>query len=235
MKRLKKYLLFILLLILIPSVNAEECSNAEKVALGKEAVEVKVGYEEVQGVLDSDHYEAPEGHTNEEYKQYYYYFTISFYNITENLAIEYSINGAQGRKNITYNHTNNGTFSFNKKDIMKPSSISYKVIGSEESSCPGTVLYQGKKSLPAYNIHSTNIQCQEYPDFELCKTFLSSVVTYDVFEKKLEEQKPSQKNEFLVNLKKFFNKHKIIILVSVTLVAGLVIGFVIRYRRKRVI
>lgn len=245
MKRLKIYLLFIFLFILIPSVNAEECSNAEKVALGKEAVEVKMKYEEVVEEMSPDLYDPPEGETYETFKQTYSYFKVSFLNLTENLEISYTIDGATGKKNITYDLSNNGIFSFNKRNLKNPTKITYKVLGSSKSSCPYQVFHQGVFVLPAYNYHHSNVKCKEYPEFELCKKYLNTIVSDEEFEKKFksyierkelkEEEQKEKSNNIFSNIFTFIKEHIIIILFVVTLVGGLVIGFIVRYRKRRVI
>jgi hypothetical protein len=243
MKQLK--LSFILLFIFIPCVKAAGCSNADKVALGKEAVEVKMKYEEVVEVMDPDLYDPPEGLTHEEFQQTYSYFKVSFLNLTPNLEISYTIDGAIGKKNITYDITKNGTFSFNKRNLTKSTKITYKVVGSSKSGCPYQTFHQGVYVLPAYNYHYSNIKCQQYPEFELCKKYLNTVVSDEDFEKKFksyidrkekqEQEKNKKKENLFSKILSFVKENIIIILFAVTLVGGLVIGFVMRYRKRRVI
>lgn len=249
MKRLKKYLLFILLLILIPSVNAEECSNAEKVALGKEATAIKVGYEEKEGEYDPNVVAPPDGYTDGNHRVKYNYFIINFTNITENVYIEISNEEKNYDKKIFYSDAYNGKYSFDWKNINTTNRFEYSIIANVDSSCDGTVLKKGVLNLPAYNPYHTFSKCQDYPEFSLCQKYVNTNLTYDQFikkldkyiaqqEKKEEEKRKKEQASFLDNLVKFIKNNKMLVLivsVVVTTIVGAIIILIVRNRKRRLI
>ena len=85
MKNIHKLFLIMTTLFLgISFVNAE-CTNADKVELGKLASSIKVSYEEVEEILDPSTYTPAEG--EEDKDVYYYYFNINFNNWVVLIAV----------------------------------------------------------------------------------------------------------------------------------------------------
>lgn len=246
--RVTKFLITILcFLILIANVNAAECSNAEKVALGKEAVAVKVNYEEAQEAYKSDEIYPPDGHVDDEnYVAYYNYFKINFYNLTENIFIEVTNDKTKETTTIKYEDTNDGFYQMKYYQINQVSSFTYTIYASVKTNCNREVIKKGMISLPAFNPYHEYSKCKLVEDFALCAKYLNVDITYEKFmkeidkeiEKRNKKQEITEQNKVSNTIKNFLEKNKKEIIIgsiaSVVLIGAIVV-LIIRKHKERAI
>lgn len=248
-KGLKYYVLLIILMLFVPLVNAEECSNAEKVSLGKEALSVKINYVEAQKAFKSDEIYPPDGHENDEnYVAYYNYFKINFYNITENISVELENKDTKEKITIDYKDTNEGFFQYDYYDINEVTKFNYTIYASYRTNCSREVLKNGDLNLPAFNPYHEYAKCKLLDNFPLCKKYLNTNITYEKFMTEIDkalEKKENKKNQntkkedgFIVAIKKFIEENKTTVLIGsivFVVIIGIVVVVVIRKKRRRVI
>lgn len=249
MKYLKLFIILTIIFIFVPAVNASECTNTEKVDLGKLATSVKVGYEEETGILNKGSFTPPEGYDEDNYVAEYYYFKVNFYNISENISIEIENDYNDEVKVINYEDTINGNYSFDWKHINQITKFTYKILGAKETNCRTTVLKTGILTLPSYNRYYGHAKCEGHEKLEICQKYTNTVITNKVFESKMEKYLKEQDKENEENydetqlsmFDKIFkyireNQMKVIIISISSLVAlGVIVGIIIRKRRGRVI
>lgn len=244
---MKKPLLILLTILLMPTlVNASLCTNAEKVSLGKLATDIKVGYEEKEGIVDPSTYLPPEGYTTENYVVTYPYFVVKVNNIPENLDVVLKNEKTQEEIEIKYKDTLNGTYEYSWKDLDDVTKFSYRILGDSTTSCSLEVLKKGIITLPAYNRYYTSQRCDKAQGYSLCEKFINTSLDYETFTKKVDkyieekekkqgtkEAKPTKK-KYLEFIKK--NSEKIILISVISIIAiGSVITIIVRKRRRRAI
>lgn len=242
---------FLFITIFTPTVLAAECSNAEKVSLGKEAVGVKVGDEEAEGIVDPSTY-IPADRTEEDsdkYVKYYYYFNLIFNNITENLVLRIENDYNDEVIYVKYDDTDNGQYILEWKNIYQVTTFKYTILASDKTNCEDEILKEGIYTLPKYNIYYNHQKCDTIPNYYLCKKYITTEVDSETFfekvnshlkslEKKEEEKEQIKTENIFDKISKLIKENQTIALiggVAIVLVGGFVIGVVIRKRRSRVI
>lgn len=240
----KLFLIMITLFLGISFVNAE-CTNADKVELGKAASAIKVSYKEVEELLDPSTYIPAEGEENEDV--YYNYFKVNFNNVSENLRIEVSNNQNNKTFIISSEMLFDGSYSFDWKDLTDPATISYTVKGNIDSECSGVTLKKGMISLPAYNYYYTHSKCVGLEDETICQKYVFTKITGKAFEKeynKLTENEKTEQEE-LVKDKTIFERIYtyiseniyLTILVSIVIVViiGIIVILIVKNKKNRII
>lgn len=248
MKIVKTFIFFIYFIIFIPNVSAAECTNAEKVSLGKEAVGVKVGYKEMKAEKDPNTYvPADRENTETNYISYYNYFELQFFNLTENLFIELKNDYNSDIQYIRYNDLDNGIYRLNWNNINQVTTFNYKIIASDNTNCSGKVMKTGIITTPAYNPYYNSQRCETIPDYYLCQKYISTSIDYNYFAKKVDaylekiNKTPENKEEDKSTtdiIQDFISENKntiLIITIGVFLVIGVAVVVIIRKRRSRLI
>lgn len=248
MKKLRAVILtFLLMLLGMNIADAKSlCSYEEQVKISSEASSVKLTSEEAQGIVDPSTYVPIEGYENDSsYVKYYNYFKVKILNVTENITIKLENDVNDEVKYISYDDTDEGTYTFDWKTTDKVTTFTYTVLASKSTSCLNEKFNTGVFVLPKYNSFSNSQMCENDPDYYLCQKYVSIDFDYEYFEKtmmarindktaaKKEEEKKNETTilEFIKN-----NKLQVIIGTSVLIVGGVVtIMIVIKKRRRRVI
>ena len=247
MKIVKMFIFFIYFIIFIPNVSAAECTNAEKVSLGKEAVGVKVGYEEMEGIMDKDLYTPPEGVDPNTYVKYYYYFKINVVNVTENIKVVITNPKNNEEIIVTYDKVNNNLYSFDWFDLEEPTNLKYKILANTYD-CNNYKLKEGILFLPAYNRYYKHVKCKGNEKLSICQKYTNTKVTSEIFEREINkkinndtEKNNTDKiveNNLINNIKEYINNNitqVIIFAILIVIVIGFIIFMLIGKRRRRVI
>lgn len=229
----KYFKILIPLLFFYVNVYADECSYKEQANLNKEAALVQANYElkEIKNKVTSE--------GGGEYDQINYNFIISFYNITENLALEVTDSYTREKKSIYYSDTDNGKYTLTSED--QDNIISYDIIVySNTDNCGRRRLRSFSFTKPKYNPYSEYLVCKGHEDLPYCQTFVTKEVDMDITQivnkiTEIENGKDgngdsTKENKFL----KFLKENYLYIIGGTVLIAGGVVGVII-YRKKRVL
>lgn len=251
MKKAKLILFTIISFIILNSTCYAECTNKDKVLLGKIAAQVKVSYEEVEEPYPKGTFLPPEGYEGdpEEYVVNKLYFKINAVNITNDVYVKITNNVNSDTKTIKYSDTDNGVYSFNQTDLSKVTTYNYTIYGSIDSSCYDTEIRKGVITLPKFNPVASTMICSTLKDNALCQKYLSADYDYEYIvsslnkildkQKKGDEKKNIKKNESPIKkVTNFINKNKKAVLItgiSTATIVGIVIVILIRRKRSRVL
>ncbi len=230
----KYFKILIPLLFFYVNVYAAECSYKEQANLNKEAALVQANYElkEIKNKVTSE--------GGDEYDQINYNFIISFYNITENLALEVTDSYTREKKSIYYSDTENGKYSITTEN--QDSIVTYDIIVySSTENCGRKRLRSFSFTKPKYNVFSEYAICEGHEDLSYCQKFITKEVDMDINQivnkiteidnsKKNDGDKQTKENKFL----KFLKENYPYIIGGTVLIAGGVVGVII-YRKKRVL
>lgn len=241
---MKKNLVVLMLVVLFSwtSVDAASvCSYDKQSAIKKASTNVKLTYEEAQGILDPDLYYVPAGEDPETFVVYYDYFKIKILNITEDIYIKLENSTNDEVKYINYEDTDEGTFMIEWNDLSKVTTFSYTIYSSTKTECPNEEFRKGVMTTPMLNDNYTNVMCQEIPDFNLCQKYVTSSISEKKFREMasayLEKQKETEKEEKEKEIEKKNNIKTILIVTAsmVIVVGGIASVIAIKKRRSRVI
>ena len=240
MRKNAKYILATLLLLCVTtSVNAEECDYAKQVELNNEASTVKAIYEETEidtgmkGVIESD--------PSQEVAITEKGFTLKVLNLSKNIYVTVNNNYTGESKDYYYQDTKDGTLILGTfvADQVYTYDIIVKASNEKDSECQGKELRNIKLMTPRYNYFSELAICEEYPNFEYCQEYSTSlneigtVEFYDKLEKyeesnksktEIEKEQTKEKNEK--------NKKNIMIIVGCIVLAGVATTAIIVIRRR---
>ena len=235
---MKKIMLVLMLAVLFSwtSVDAlSVCSYEKQKELSKTASNVKVTFEEAEGIVDPENYHVPEGEDPETFVVYYDYFKIKILNLTETIYIKLENSVNDEVKYIRYEDTNEGSFVLDWKNLKEVTTFNYTIYSSTKTKCPNEEIKKGVLTTPMLNGNYTNVICQEIPDFNLCKKYITADISEEKFRQLAEEYlKKQNEKEEKVEKEKEEKKNKstmLIVTTSIVIVGG-GIAFVIA-RKKR--
>lgn len=168
--KLFKYILFLILLIIIPTnIYAAECTTSELNNLKISAISSQVTY----NYIDDNKFEI----------------------IFTNLANTFYIEDINSRVKITSNDD-----STNKilTDYVGGNNYTFNFYGSESSNCPHVLLRVQHLTLPKFNPYSQREECKGNEGFELCSKWYLGNIKEDEFNERLDayiKAKENKKNE----------------------------------------
>ncbi len=235
---MKKIIAILMLAVLFSwtSVDAASvCSYEKQKELSKVASNVKLTYEEAQGIVDPENYHVPEGEDPETFVVYYDYFKIKILNITESIYVKLENSFNDEVKYIKYEDTDEGIFVIDWNNLKDVTTFNYTIYSSSKTECPDEEIRKGVLTTPMLNENYTNVICLEIPDFSLCQKYITTSISEEQFRKKAEaylekEEKKEEKEEIKEERKK--NNTTILIISASILIVGGGIAFVIA-RKKR--
>lgn len=178
MHKSKKILLALLCSFLFIGGANAECDYETEVNMAKEASNIKANYEVKDIVIDATTGEEVSGINPEDVDFESDYanwkkITVSIYNITKDMNV--LITGDDGStETITYDETDNGTYSFDRLDLEKVVNYEIKVTTTNPS-CSGKELRTLNLLTPKRNdfhyltacIGNDDYYCQEFVDYDL--------------------------------------------------------------------
>lgn len=241
MKKIRKFLLLILLsIIFMPKVWASTCSDSRIMELTSAATNVKVNYEEYK-LEDPNYVDEIFGDNNTgEYPHFY----VTIHNLTDDLNAV--ILREDTKKSIEVYSKDKDDDGVIYVDAGAATSVkNFKVtIRSNNSNCKNEVLRTAVVTIPMYNVFSEYDTCVDYPDFELCKKFVSSDykdLSDRDFTTKLEKYKEDKKeeekrqNSFTYKVAQFLNQYGIYIIIALIVMIAAVIYYLIRRKKRRLV
>lgn len=234
---------FLILGCFISNVKAASlCNYEEQVELSKSATNIKMTYEEAEGIRKEGTYYPPEGVDLDTYVAKYDYFKLKFVNINENVYVKLENSTNDEIKYIKYEDTDEGIFVIDWEDLTKVTSFSYTIYSSDETRCPNEELKKGVMTVPMYNRYHGNERCTNYPEHDFCQKYvpfdLSGELFYETMEsyvlkennKKDDNVKDTNKNNITDFIKK--NKYTLGIGLSSLIVGGVAAGIILAKRRR---
>ena len=238
------YLGILLSLFLMPVSAEEVCSNADKIRLGKIAGNVNIDYEPVLYQYSEDDFLWNDPNTGEPAKpDTYYRIQVNIYNLTEELRVEVKNKTANENYSFDYNDTQDGELALDGGMALNVKDIDFEIYGS--GSCYNEKFKTVNLKLPMYNERSNYDICNEIPEYDLCKTFVTSEIDMSETEfskkvqtYKLEKEEKQKEEDQNIPIVDFVKKHWKVILISggVLIVVGAGVAVVvIRKRRRRLV
>lgn len=239
-------LLIILSIIMINTANAA-CDYETQVKLATEAATVKVNYEILEVIMNSETgLEDPNASAIDVSFENSYYFAdrikITLLNITDNMKIKISAdNGFE--KEITYADTNNGQYELNGGYAEKIINYTFSIIATNPD-CQSKELLNIPLITPKKNAFSDlmacdgvdKYYCKEFIDYEIDMTEqeLLDITLKDKMEKEENTTKDEEKT-WLENLGDFIAKNYLIFVIIGIIIIGAAIFVIIRKQRSKVI
>lgn len=221
---MRKVVCFILLLLIVPAFNAHAltCSSTENLNLKKEANNVEISYD----LEDLSKKEVIKlGSNKTSYNIPKYKFTISVYNIKDDIYVKVSNNINSDIETIYPEFIEKGTYSFEHLDYSNI--YEYKLsVYSNKDECKNELIGTKKMVVPKYNPYSEYEYCKTSNE-DFCKKFIKEDYGFTTDETFLNHIKELNKSNEEKPLKEQLkdNKGIIIAVTMITLVVSA--GFVI--------
>lgn len=251
MKTKKLFIIIFMLVICINSAYAK-CDNEKIVQYGKDAAAIKISsnpdtYKSKPGeYAPPDNYEGERSTFVKELNMY----KIQFLNIPDGIKIKLVNDDTKEEQIISYEDTNNGSYTIEIKNVSKIYNYSYSILTDDfENGCTDDVLLSGKLLIPKFNPYTGYAICNEYPNHQLCAKYVTFDMSSKEFNKEMQEYKAKQeqkeekkeqnkKDDLKTMLNKFYKENKSTILmlgsvIALALIALIIIAII--KRRKRVI
>jgi len=251
MKLFKKSFFAFIICCLSFNVNAaSKCDNAETAKLNKLVSNIKVSYEEKQGVLDPSEYTLPETVIGtEEEKTFfvtYNYFKISIINLTEDFYITVQNNKDKQVKTYTYANSDNGVITFDWKNLKEVTTFTIKVYASDKTGCAKEEYKTMYETTPRGNKYYSYDICQQAPEYYLCQKYVTSdEIDYNTFlvniekyidSKEKEQQRIDEENtKWYEKVGEFLEENKITVIVGtivIVVIGGVGVAVVMKVRRR---
>lgn len=249
-----KQILFLVfaLTVMMKGVNAE-CDYETQVKLATEASNVKTNYEVKDIVINWQTGEEVTGVTEDEVDDDDSVYVrekkimVSLYNITSNMIVTIT-NGDGMNEEITYEETNNGTYTFDGGYLENI--INYDIkITTNNPSCSGDELRTLNLQTPKINDYHyltacegvDDYYCQEFIDFDL------NMSEDEIISKALlkrdgqtsDNQNTDENKSWFDNVKEYLKKHQWIVFTTIggiILIAGVATTvIIIKKRRSKVL
>lgn len=236
---MKKNIAVIILAVLFSWISVDAaslCSYEKQKELSKLASNVKLTYDEMQGIVDPNEYYVPAGEDPETFEVKYDYFRLKIINITEDIYVKLENSTNEEVKYIEYEDTDEGLFVIDWNDLSKVTTFSFTVYSSTKTECPNEEIRKGVLTIRMLNKNYNNVMCSEMPEHELCQKYTTVDVSESEFRKLASEylekkntkkEKQEQKQEKVEKK----NKKIIIITASLVIVAGGVTYVIVRKKR----
>lgn len=249
MSRLKLFgILECLICLLTVKVNAATCNYEEKATLNNEISNVKANYEAKERILSKEEYTIPVEIIGTEEEANYVsktdYLSVNILNLTENFYIKVTNDYDDEEKIYQYSETTNGNITWDWHNVQKLVTYTIEIYASSKTGCEGTLLKTINLKLPRFNEYSTYSMCDSFPDYYLCKKFVTyGEIEYETFAKKMnekaeeknkkEEEKEEKNNKWYNKVKKFIIDNKEIFIVGGVVIVTLTCGTVYIIIKKR--
>ena len=248
---MKKFKLAFLSIICFLTFNiitnaASKCDYSELVEINQEAAGVKVSYEEKLELLEKGEDgigDFEEGKTPPDL--YTRYFNVNISNLTDNLYVKIYNSVDNTTKIFSSSDAVNGIVSFKWDDIGDITNLTVRVYTSSKTNCSNEEVLVQQVTLPMYNYYSETGYCDRNPDDSICKQYVTTEITEEEFNQKVEkenkenlkEAETTAKSERSVTNKvvKIVKKNKkgFIIGGSIIIVLGVATTIVVIVKRRR--
>ena len=243
MRKKAKYIVTSLLLFCFAtSVKAEGCPYEKQVELNKEASTVKAVYEEIE--IDTGITGFIEDEPDKEVKLTEKGFKIKLLNVTDNISVsivDESDEEAIPEDYYSKDADENGVITVGeiKADQIHTYKITVDAKGGDTGECAGKNLRTFTLMTPMYNPYSELSVCDEYPDFQYCQEYSTSIQaigTLEFYDKLEKYQKISKSQTELKEKakkeKEKKNKKILYIAGGCILVVGVATAAIIVIRRR---
>lgn len=222
------------------------CDYSTQVKLNTEASNVKIDYE-IKSIYIDENDEEIINPTEEQIEKSYGVdaevfvidvLNINIFNITNDIYLKLTSDDLLfSERIISYQDTNNGSYSIRLDDLSKIRNFEYTIY-TNNIACSNAELRKGKLTTPKYNEKSELTSCEGRDDLYYCQKYITSEInltTNEVNTKILEITKDNSENK-QENDVNFWIKNKNIIIIGVILlvIAGgtATIIFVINKRSR---
>lgn len=234
-------------LLMTPLVNAaSSCGSKETAELNQEVVNIKVSYEEAEGILDPSEYTIPDAiigtEEEETFEARYTYFKVSIINVSENFYIEVTNDINKEKLTFKPEDVKDGTVSFDWRNMDKVANFTIKVYASSNTNCEGEGFRSLYLTLPRVNDYFDYSICNGIEDYYLCQKYVThDYVDLDTFmgrikayRESLEKEKEEINDEdWFIKATNFIKQHKVIFIGGLIVVVAIVGGTVVVITKKR--
>lgn len=226
------FIIFILTLLLITNVNAEECSFQERANINTISSKVKATYGVKTVKMNK------EDHNSEE-DIYYSYFEISIYNIQPEIYIVLTNDQDETEQTIYYNNTIDGEYVF---AIDVPQSVTTYTIDIYSSGIDGCEIEKNRSltlKIPKQNKYYTYAICEGLTNLSYCQEFITfDEPSISVLEDKIRQYNNTGEDDQspeVVEEPSFIESYRTILIVSglIILVAGIGVVSVILHNKRK--
>lgn len=232
---MRKVIYYLLLLLIVPAFNANAltCSSTENLNLKKEANNVEFSYD-LEDLSEKKILEV--GNNKTSYVIPKYKFTISVYNIKDDIYIKISNDVNKDIITVYPEILDKGTYSFEHFDYSNI--YKYKLsVYSKKSSCKDELIGTKTLTVPKYNPYSQYEYCKTSSE-DFCKKFIKEDNGFYSDEAFIKHINELNKNEESKSLKEQIKDNKVLIItiVLVALVASasfVIVGQLLRRRREK--
>lgn len=217
---MRRVYIYLLLLLIIPAFNVKAltCTSTENLNLKKEANRVEISYD-LEDLSTKEILEV--GNNKTSYIIPKYKFTISVYNIKDDIYVKVSNNINSDIETIYPESIEKGMYSFGHYDYSKIYEYKLSVYSNKEG-CKNELIGTKKMVVPKYNPYSEYEYCKKSNE-DFCKKFIKEDYGFnsdEAFLAKVNGDDDSKKNKPL--LEQIKDNKKIIIIVAVgTVLIGL--------------
>lgn len=168
---------------------------------------------------------------------YYIKENQAYFNITvSNITSEMYIVNKKDNKKYEYKQTNNGELVIN--DVTDTEKMTLEIY-SNNSECPNEMLAAIYINLPVFNKFSVDPLCEENKEYKLCKRFLKTSVSYDIFVKQInkyieDKNKPQEEEKEIKQTKEKADMFDLLIRFLPLIIIVMVIAaiYIINQRKK---
>ncbi|MDD4187689.1 MAG: hypothetical protein PHX04_02870 [Bacilli bacterium] len=238
--RLKTFILLSTFTLFIWTSNVSaDCTYLEKAALNEVAAMVKTNYEVIEENVTEEFVDpdTQEVGTIETVKTT---FKISIYNIVKDLYVVESNSFTNEDKNLYYEDTVDGVYSFISEDTGNIIKYEYNVYSNLES-CSGDVLKSYSFIKPKINIFSQYSMCEGLDHVPYCKRYITEEVNVpegslnEEISKYVSDEKKEEKAEEVQSksgIKEILKENYIYIIIGVIGVSSITILSVVIVKKR---
>lgn len=246
MKKIGKLVLAVLIAVFssVAAVNAaSKCSYDEQAELNNAVANIKVSYEEAEGVIPEE--EMLPNDSGETGSATYNYFKISVYNLTEDFYVKITNDYNAEVKYLYYKDNVSGVVTYDWFDIDRVTNFKLTFYSSNTTSCSNEEYRIANLITPRYNDFSLSSSCIGNEDFYLCQKYTTEAeMDFTEFSKELElfendkideeGKEVEQELTWQDNVVNFIKENKIAIaIISTIIVVGGVVTTVIVIKKRR--
>ena len=170
---MKKILLTIIMLLPLINVSAEETDKTkEKIELRNNAQKIKIKYEPLTELVDSDSYIVPEEYADdsENYELYNNFLKVNILNLSDKYYAKVT-NNLDNESFLIKNEDESNVSTFDWKKTYDIATLSVEIYTNENTSFPGELIRKMTVRLPRYNVYSDYELCDKIPNSFICKKY----------------------------------------------------------------
>ncbi len=162
---------------------------------------------------------------------------ITIKNLTDDMYVVVSEEITNSQQTYNYSDTTNGTITIKQYNVLDVLKYTFEIYTSDKTGCGGTKLKVRYLTTQAFNPYFESMMCDNLKDYTYCQEYVSSALTEDEFNDKIENYKnqTEKKEQEEKGILAFLNKHKIelLIIISLLVIGGTTTVIVMKKKGRR--